>query len=48
VTAEVSGCGKESRWLLGRVFLCQEHASEVAEALGDDIAEIEDAWRAQL
>jgi hypothetical protein len=41
-------CGVEGRWMLGSVFLCQNHAAQIAEIAGDDIAEIERAWRAQL
>jgi hypothetical protein len=41
-------CGVEGRWMLGSVFLCQEHAAEVAELMGDDIRAIEAAWKAQL
>lgn len=41
-------CCGESRWMLGNVFLCQDHAAQTATLMGDDIAEIEKAWRAQL
>jgi hypothetical protein len=46
--ATLRDCGKPGRWLLGRVFLCQEHGREIAEMGGDDIDEIEAAWKAQL
>lgn len=46
--ATLRDCGADGRWLLGRVFLCQEHAREIAELGGDDIDEIEAAWKAQL
>jgi len=46
--AEVKACGEPGRWLLGRVFLCQDHAREMAELGGDDIEEIEAAWKEML
>lgn len=47
-TAEFYGCGKPGRWLLGRVFLCDDHSREVAEALGDDIDAIHAAWKEKV
>jgi hypothetical protein len=41
-------CGAEGRWVLGTVFLCHDHAAEVAEMMGDDIVAIETAWKALL
>lgn len=41
-------CNREGRWMLGRVFLCAEHARETAALMDDDIDEIEAAWKAQL
>lgn len=38
-------CDRDGRWMLGNVFLCQEHAAEVAHLMEDDIGEIEQAWR---
>ncbi len=42
--AEVKGCGKPGRWLMERVFLCDDHSREVADLMGDDIDSINDAW----
>jgi hypothetical protein len=41
-------CGADGRWMLGSVFLCQRHATEVARMLDDDIGAIEEAWKAEL
>lgn len=41
-------CGGPGAWVLGMAFLCQAHAAEVAEMMGDSLQAIDDAWRAQL
>lgn len=46
--ATLRDCGKPGRWLVGRVFVCDKHARELAEALGDDIDEIDSAWKEQV
>lgn len=42
---EFGPCDEPARWSLGMLLLCQEHAAKVAEEFGDDIGEIEKAWR---
>ncbi len=46
--AEVYGCGKPGRWAFERIFLCDDHAREVAELVGDDIDAIDKAWKEQV
>jgi hypothetical protein len=45
---EFGACEEPGRWLVGDLFVCQEHAAKVAAEFGDDIGKIESAWRAQL
>lgn len=45
---EFGPCDEPARWAVGMLLLCQRHAGEVAADLGDDIAEIESAWREGL
>lgn len=42
---EFGECAEDPRWTAGMLLLCQEHARMVAEMCGDDILEIERAWR---
>lgn len=42
---EFGPCDEAARWLIGDLFVCQEHAAKVAEMFGDDIAAIEADWR---
>lgn len=43
--SELYGCAEFGRWLFERVFLCDRHAREVAELVGDDLDEIDAAWK---
>lgn len=38
-------CGADGRWMVGSVFLCEQHAREVAHLMEDDLDEIDAAWR---
>jgi hypothetical protein len=42
---EFGPCDEDARWSAGMLLLCQKHAGVVAEEVGDDITEIESAWR---
>ncbi len=42
---EFGECEEPARWTAGMLLLCQKHAGIVAAEVGDDIAEIEAAWR---
>jgi hypothetical protein len=42
---EFGPCEEAARWMVGRLFVCQEHAAKVAADFGDDIAAIEEDWR---
>ena len=44
---EFGPCDVDARWLVGSLFLCQEHAAKVAELGGDNIEEIEREWKAR-
>ncbi len=46
--ATLRDCGKPGRWCCGSVFVCDDHARELAEALGDDIDAIDKAWKEQV
>lgn len=41
-------CNRVGHWMLGNVFLCQEHAAITAELMGDSIEDIESELRAAL
>lgn len=41
-------CNEPARWIAGMLLLCQKHAAIVAEEFGDDITDIEEAWRELL
>ena len=45
---EFGACDNDARWLVGMLFVCQEHAARIAELGGDNIEEIESAWKAML
>jgi hypothetical protein len=42
---EFGECEQPARWSIGMLLVCQEHAARVAADFGDDIAEIEAAWK---
>ena len=46
--AEFGPCDEPGRWLVGMLFVCQKHAAMVAYEFGDDIDEIERAWKERL
>jgi hypothetical protein len=48
IETRTSMCGADGHWMLGAVFLCPDHAAQVAEMMGDSIEAITSAWREQL
>jgi hypothetical protein len=40
---EFGPCDEAARWMVGDLFVCQEHAAKVAADFGDDIVAIEAA-----
>jgi hypothetical protein len=45
---EFGPCEEPGRWLVGSLFVCQEHAAKVAEEIGDNIDAIEKAVMEKL
>lgn len=43
--AEFGPCDKDGRWMVGMMFVCDDHAAIVANEFGDDFEEIKQAFR---